>query len=125
MIGMLPVLFIRGRSIAPVFNTSPDSVTISPVRDANGKVLGASKIARDISERKRTEQKLRDNARQLQTYYDQTQAEQLAPAIQQHYARTYPHLTPDTFVVSRGTTRVNQILRPDVTAREYLEYINR
>lgn len=56
---------------------------------------------------------------------NQTQAEQLAPAIQQHYARKYPHLTPDTFVVSRGTTRVNQILRPDVTAREYVEYINR
>lgn len=56
---------------------------------------------------------------------NQTQAEQLAPAIQQHYARKYPYRTPDTFVVSRGTTRVNQILRPDVTAREYVEYINR
>ena len=33
-------------------------------------------VIRDISERKQTEQKLRDNARQLQNYYDQTQAEQ-------------------------------------------------
>lgn len=33
-------------------------------------------VIRDISERKRTEQQLRDNARQLQDYYDQTQAEQ-------------------------------------------------
>jgi PAS domain S-box-containing protein len=33
-------------------------------------------VIRDISERKRNEQKLRENARQLQDYYDQTQAEQ-------------------------------------------------
>jgi PAS domain S-box-containing protein len=33
-------------------------------------------VIRDISERKRTEQTLRENARQLQDYYDQTQAEQ-------------------------------------------------
>ena len=35
------------------------SLTISPVRDARGKIVGASKIARDISERKRTEEMLR------------------------------------------------------------------
>jgi PAS domain S-box-containing protein len=33
-------------------------------------------VIRDVSERKRTEQKLRENARQLQDYYDHTQAEQ-------------------------------------------------
>ncbi|MBU1364408.1 MAG: response regulator [Gammaproteobacteria bacterium] len=33
-------------------------------------------VIRDISERKQTEQTLRENARQLQHYYDQTQAEQ-------------------------------------------------
>ena len=32
------------------------SLTVSPIRDANGKVIGASKIARDISEQKRTAQ---------------------------------------------------------------------
>jgi PAS domain S-box-containing protein len=31
------------------------SVTISPIRDAQGRVTGASKVARDISERKRSE----------------------------------------------------------------------
>jgi PAS domain S-box-containing protein len=34
------------------------SVTISPIRDASGKVIGASKIARDISDRKRMERLL-------------------------------------------------------------------
>jgi PAS domain S-box-containing protein len=32
------------------------ALTISPVRDASGKIVGASKIARDISDRKRVEQ---------------------------------------------------------------------
>ena len=35
------------------------SITISPVRDANGQVIGASKVARDIAERKRNEEALR------------------------------------------------------------------
>jgi PAS domain S-box-containing protein len=32
------------------------SLTVSPIRNAEGRVIGASKIARDITERKRTEQ---------------------------------------------------------------------
>jgi len=36
------------------------SLTISPVRDRSGRVVGASKIVRDIAERKRMEAQLRD-----------------------------------------------------------------
>src|SRR5207302_317148 len=36
------------------------SVTLSPVRDANGSVIGASKIARDITERRRADEALRE-----------------------------------------------------------------
>lgn len=36
------------------------SLTISPIKDAAGRIVGASKIARDISERKRMEARLRD-----------------------------------------------------------------
>lgn len=35
------------------------SLTVSPIRDAHGHVIGASKIARDVSERRRAEQALR------------------------------------------------------------------
>jgi PAS domain S-box-containing protein len=36
------------------------SLTISPILDEAGRVIGASKVSRDITERKRTEQALRD-----------------------------------------------------------------
>jgi len=36
------------------------SITISPIRDAGGRIIGGSKIARDITERKRAEDAVRD-----------------------------------------------------------------
>src|SRR5579862_5754579 len=39
------------------------AVTISPIRASSGEIVGASTVARDISERKRAEQKLRDASR--------------------------------------------------------------
>lgn len=36
------------------------SLTISPVRDRNGRIVGASKIARDVTERKRGERAIQD-----------------------------------------------------------------
>jgi PAS domain S-box-containing protein len=41
------------------------SLTVSPVRDGLGRIVGASKIARDIRERKRTESQLRLMANEL------------------------------------------------------------
>ncbi len=41
------------------------SLTISPVRDASGEVIGASTVARDISRRKLAERMLEDERRQL------------------------------------------------------------
>src|SRR5215470_17129706 len=36
----------------------PISLTISPIRDASGRIVAASKIARDISERKESEERI-------------------------------------------------------------------
>ncbi|MGA8540514.1 MAG: PAS domain S-box protein [Terriglobales bacterium] len=53
------------------------SVTISPIRDNTGAIVGASKIARDISERKRAEAALAGQAEELAR-----QAEELARSRQ-------------------------------------------
>jgi PAS domain S-box-containing protein len=47
---------IRRRKDGQLINVS---ITISPVRNASGKIIGASKIARDVSERKSAELSLR------------------------------------------------------------------
>jgi two-component system CheB/CheR fusion protein len=42
------------------------SLTVSPIKNADGKIIGASKIARDISERKRTEAQMLHLAREAE-----------------------------------------------------------
>lgn len=56
---------IRRRKDGTLLNIS---LTISPIIDANGRVIGASKIARDITERKRTEEALREAQLRLQRW---------------------------------------------------------
>src|SRR5690606_27702214 len=38
-------------------------LTISPLRDEHGRIVGASKVARDITDRKRAEERLREDDR--------------------------------------------------------------
>ncbi len=52
----------------------PAAISLSRITLENQRMIIA--VIRDISERKRTEKTLRENASQLQTYFDQTQAEQ-------------------------------------------------
>ena len=50
------------------------SVTLSPIKDASGKVIGVSKVARDISDRKAVEERIR----QLNTDLERRVAERTA-----------------------------------------------
>ncbi|MBA4137991.1 MAG: hypothetical protein C0518_11795 [Opitutus sp.] len=43
------------------------SLTISPIRDPHGKIIGASKIARDITELKEARERLQNHAAELET----------------------------------------------------------
>jgi PAS domain S-box-containing protein len=62
------------------------SVTISPVRDATGRIVGASKIARDITEKKRSEAALRDLNENLEQRVAERTRE-LAEAIERERAQ--------------------------------------
>jgi PAS domain S-box-containing protein len=48
---------IRRRKDGTLINVS---LTVSPIRDASGNIIGASKVARDITERKRAEAELKE-----------------------------------------------------------------
>jgi PAS domain S-box-containing protein len=48
------------------------SLTVSPVKDSQGRVIGASKIARDVTERRRTENELREKEDVLRAAFAQT-----------------------------------------------------
>lgn len=50
------------------------SVTASPIKDFSGKVIGVSKVARDITERKNSEKLLREREEQLRLYAEHSPA---------------------------------------------------
>jgi PAS domain S-box-containing protein len=43
------------------------SLTVSPIKDKNGKIIAASKVARDITERKQAEERLREQTEVIET----------------------------------------------------------
>ncbi|QEL19937.1 PAS domain S-box protein [Limnoglobus roseus] len=47
------------------------SLTVSPLRDADGNVVGASKVARDVTERKRSEDALRASESRFRNFVEQ------------------------------------------------------
>jgi PAS domain S-box-containing protein len=45
------------------------SITVSPIRDVQGRIVGASKIARDITDRRRAERTLAATVQRLEVLY--------------------------------------------------------
>ncbi len=92
------------------------SLSVSPMKDVSGKVLGAAKIARDITERKRTERALKEAKEAAETA---NRAKDQFLAVLSHELRT--PLTPVLMSVAA------RLMRPDLDPelRTDLEMIRR
>lgn len=61
------------------------SLTVSPIRDAAGRIIGASKIARDITDQKRTEMAMAARLREQWSLFQLTERLQRAQDIEEIY----------------------------------------
>lgn len=99
------------------------SLTISPIKDENGKIIGASKIIRDISERKQTELKLQQALERAQKA--QVEAEE-ASRLKDEFLATVSHelRTPLTSVMGWARMLKNGAL-DEKNSKKALETIDR
>jgi PAS domain S-box-containing protein len=86
------------------------SLTVSPVRDANGIITGASKIARDITERRRTEAAVRERE-MMSRLVDAQEAERhrIARDLHDHLGQQLTALR-----LKLESIRVNAASHPDI-----------
>lgn len=97
------------------------SLTISPVKNANGEIVGASKIARDITEQQMSRQLLAEQAEQLRKINDelelrvQQRTEELLRAVEQLQGFTYS-IAHDLRQSIRGIVIGSQMICDDYSA---------
>jgi PAS domain S-box-containing protein len=95
------------------------SLTISPMKDVSGRVVGASKLARDITERKRAEEALR----QAQT--DLAHASRLTTMGEFTASLAHEVKQPIAAVVTNANTCVRWITRDEPDLKEACEAASR
>jgi PAS domain S-box-containing protein len=86
------------------------SITTSAIKDATGKIIGASKIARDITERKTMEEALREREEQMRLYAEHS------PAAIAMFDRDMKYL-----VASRRWTEVYHLGSLPILGRDHYE----
>ena len=97
------------------------SLTISPVRDSTGQIVGASKIARDISERKRYEAVLREtefSARLLRTQDEDRR--RIARELHDGVGQTIAAIAMNNSMVEKAKAKLPANVSRSVTQNESL-----
>lgn len=102
------------------------SITVSPIRDNQGKIIGASKVARDITERKQAEERIQQLNSELEQRVAERTSELEAANLELRYSRAeleslfeslpglYLVLTPDFKIVAAS----DAYLAATMTTRE-------
>jgi PAS domain S-box-containing protein len=87
------------------------SLTVSPIHDADGKIIGASSIARDITERKRAEEQARTTSQYARSLIEAS----LDPLVT---------ISPDGKItdVNEATIKVTGVLRERLIGTDFSDY---
>ncbi len=93
------------------------SLTVSPLRDATGRIIGSSKIARDITERKRAEEELKKSEQKFSKAFRQSPM-----ALSLTGAKTHCYIdVNETFERLSGYARVDLIGKSALEVAPWLD----
>ena len=93
------------------------SLTVSPVRDGDGRIVGASKIARDITDRKRAERALARHMTEQAALYEFTERLHRARSVDDVYKAAL-----DAIVQALGCCRASILLFDETNAMRFVAW---
>lgn len=95
----------------------PVELTVSPVLDIQGKVIGGSTVCRDITERQQFESSLAKRVRELTTLYELTDRLQLATSLQETFDAAL-----DALAVGLGCERASILLHDSSNVMRFVAW---